>query len=90
MKTLPINLRKNGFDYTQVLRNDKYAVYRQYVTPEIEYFEVFIIKTHPERFFKGRIIQASESFPGNEAFGKTAWTFQNLAKAMSKYNSLQK
>ena len=88
MKILHLNLRKNGFNYTQVLRNDKNAVYRQYVTPEIEYFEVFSIQIRPDIAFKGKLVTGGESYPGNEAFGKTAWTFRSLEKAMIKYNSL--
>lgn len=90
MQALPIKLSKNGFAYTQICRDDKKAVYRQYVTPEIEYFEVFIIQIRPDINFTGKLVLGGESYPSNEAFGKTAWTFSSLEKAMTKYNSLPK
>lgn len=85
---MPLELRRNGFDYTQVLREGKKAVYRQTVTPELAYYEVFIIKIRPEGMFMGKLIPEGEIFPGNEAFGKTAWAFSSIEKAMEKYNSL--
>jgi hypothetical protein len=88
MQILPIKIRKNGFDYTQVLRESRKAVYRQYVTPEIEYFEVFSIQIRPDITFKGKLVPGGESYPGNEKFGKTAWTFRSLGKAIIKFNSL--
>lgn len=88
MKILPLYLRKNGFSYTQIARTEKKAIYRQTVTQEIEYFEVFIIQTRPEKSIKGKIILSGEVFPGNEAFGVSAWTYKSLEKAMTKYNSL--
>lgn len=90
MQILPVILHKNGFDYSQVLRDEKTAIYCQHVTPNLEYFEVFKIQTHLERIFKGRTIPAGESFPANEDFGVTAWSYRNLGKAMVKYKSLQK
>ena len=90
MKILPLNLRKNSFNYTQVLRNSRNAVYRQTVTPEIEYFEVFIIQIRPDINFAGKLVKGGESYPNNEAFGKTAWTYKSLEKAMEKFNSLPK
>jgi len=88
MQILPVILRKNGFDYSQVLRDEKKAIYCQHVTPNLEYFEVFKIQTHLERVFKGGTIPAGESFPSNEGFGVTAWTYRTLEKAMVKYNTL--
>lgn len=88
MKTLPLQLRKNGFNYTQVLREGNKAIYEQSVTSQVKYFEVFIVRQRPERILKGRLIHAGEVFPGNEDFGKTAWSFRNYEKALIKFNSL--
>ena len=85
MNTLPIKLRKNGFEYSQVLRNSKKAIYRQTYTEKMDYFEVFLIKSRPDRNFKGKMILGGENFPGNEDFGKTAWTFRTLEKAIQKF-----
>ena len=89
MKILPKELRKNGFLYTLVLREGNKAIYEQTVTTKIKYFEVFKIRTRPERYFKGKLFPAGEVFPSNEDFGKTAWTCRTYEKAMERFNSLE-
>jgi len=88
MKILSLQIRKNGFSYTQVVRTDRKAIYRQDVSPNVEYFEVFLIRTRPERTVKGKLIPAGEAFPTDEDFGKTAWSFRSYEKALAKFKSL--
>ena len=90
MKTLPLNLRKNGFSYTQLFRTENKAIYKQTVSTKIEYFEVFIIQSRPERIIKGKIISSGEKFPNDESFGVMAWTYISFCKALNKYNTLPK
>ena len=89
MTTLPLILRKNGFTYTQVLREGKKAIYSQTVTGNLKYFEVFIIQSRKEKMIKGKTIQGGEIFPRNESFGITAWSFRTYAEALIKFNSLK-
>jgi len=49
MKTLPLRLSKNGFNYTQVLRGDRSCIYAQEVMPDLTCYEVFKIKVRPQR-----------------------------------------
>ena len=88
MSTLPSKLRKNGFDYTQVLREGRKAIYEQRASEICLYYEVFIIRTRPERNLKGKILSAKEVYPSNEDFGKTAWTCLSYEKALEKFNTL--
>ncbi|MEI6174280.1 MAG: hypothetical protein WCR01_11055 [Bacteroidota bacterium] len=88
MTALPDIIRKNGFTYTQVCRDEKKAIYRQDVPPDLTYFEVFKIKIGKERTFKGKTLPHREMFPGNEAFGDTAWSCKTLETAMERYNQL--
>jgi hypothetical protein len=94
MKALFNKSRKNGFVYTQVCLGQNACIYRQQVSPQISYFEVFRIKVRKERIiqFKGveKKIDAGEIWPSNEAFGRWAWTYRTLDKAMIKYNELEK
>ena len=90
MNYLPLNLRKNGFEYTQILREGRKAIYRQHNTATIAQYQVFLIKTRPEVSLKGKIIPSRECFPGNEEFGNTAWSFKPFKKAMDKFNSIPK
>ncbi len=86
--TLPANLRKNGFDYALVLLGIRSCIYRQYVTPGIEYYEVFLIQIKPEWNINGKIIPAHEASPGNEDFGKSAWVYRSYEKALQKLKEL--
>lgn len=89
MKPLSETLRKNGFDYSLLLRGKKACVYIQRYDENIIYYEVFIIKIKPERTFKGRVIEEGEVFPHNEAFGLWAWTYRSYEKAYQKFLELE-
>ncbi|GEM_PF-1069759 len=85
IKYLPRILTKNGFTYTQVLCKGRSYIYEQEITEKVKYYEVFIAKVKPERFFKGAMRPAKEAFPCNEDFGKTAWSYRNLKDAIDKF-----
>ncbi len=88
MNTLPLVLRKNGFTYTQVLRTDRTCIYEQPIAENLKYYEVFTVRISPERFFKGKLFPESEVFPGNEDFGKTAWSCRSYEDALTRFNDL--
>ena len=88
--TLPLTLSKNGFEYIQLLRTAKLALYRQKCSQGIYCYEVFIIKSRPERCIKGKLLPAGEVFPSNENFGRTAWVFRSPVKAIQRLVSLIK
>lgn len=103
---LPQTKTKNGYEYVQVARNAKAAVYEQKVEKEINGevgktvgFEVFqilvgkaysLVQKHGNK--KGQVYNypAAEKFPGNEDFGKWAWSFVSKAAAMEKFEELSK
>jgi len=89
IRTLPINLRKNGFDYTQVSRGERSFVYAQHGTPSVTYYEVFLLKISREKCINGKIIEARERFPSNEDFGYSAWTYRSLVRAREKFEVLE-
>ena len=83
MKTLPQKIRKNGFDYVQVLRGRGYALYRQTVSENERYYELFEIRIRPERELDGELLEAREAFPHDEALGYWAWTYPTLKEALT-------
>lgn len=85
---LPLKLKKNGFAYTQVLRNGKAYIYMQRVAENCLYYEVFLRRVSLERILKGKTLPSKIKFPHDEAFGKWAWTFPNLDKALNKFLNL--
>jgi hypothetical protein len=90
MLTLPKNIRKNGFDYVQVLRGKRSCIYEQKVTPRISYYEVFLIVIKPERSLFGKTLPEREVFPKDEDFGFTAWTYRNLDIAKMRFIEFEK
>jgi len=89
MKTLPIKLRKNGFNYTQVLRGKKSCIYEQEVSEGVKYYEVFKIRIKPERYIKGKKVEAREWFPHDEAFGYWAWSCRTYERAYERFRELE-
>lgn len=89
MKTLPIELTKNGFTYTLVLRGERSCIYKQHVTPNISYYEVFVIKTRPAKVIFGKKIPEREVFPADEDFSYSAWSFGSYEKALQRFNELE-
>ena len=89
MKLLPIRLRRNGFNYTLVLRGSRSCIYEQEVSKNQKHYEVFLIKIKPERFFHNKILVAAERFPYSEAFGKWAWSFWTKEEAFEKFEKLE-
>lgn len=86
---LPKNVRKNGFDYVRHAKGDKTYIYKQWISPIHCAFEVFYIKVRPERLLRGKLIEAKETYPHNEAFGKWAWSFYDKEKAMEIQSQLE-
>jgi hypothetical protein len=66
---IPIPLRerikKNGFDYIQVLRGVKVAIYSQWSGKNLIGYEVMLIRTSKRRCVKGIWLEAREKFPYN-------------------------
>ena len=87
---LPLNLLKNGFNYTQVQRGLRSCIYRQELLPNLAYYEVFLIKIKSEEVILGKWIPEREVFPGNEAFGYWAWSYRTLESAKDKFNKLER
>ena len=89
-KILPLRsaLTKNGYDYQMVARTSRAAIYQQTLEGLHVAYEVFEIKIQRERWFDGRLFPRKERFPGNEDFGKWAWTYPTLERALAKYSTL--
>lgn len=90
VKKLATEVKKNGFTYTLVQRNERAAMYETSISDGTNpYYEVFQIKTAPggESTISGKLITFSphERFPSNEDFGKSAWCYRYKDKAEAKY-----
>jgi hypothetical protein len=76
MKELEIELRKNGFLYRQVFKNENGYVYEQILNGKPIAYEAFFRKENTQ--FN------CVSFPGNEAFGTWAWSCRTIEKAIER------
>lgn len=82
-------IRKNGFTYTQVCRGERSCIYAQNGTPELAYYEVFLIRHSRDKNINGKLIEARERFPKDEDFGITAWTYRNLKDAERRFEQIE-
>jgi len=89
MKPLSQVLRKNGFNYVLIKRGQRSCIYEQLVEGKTIAYEVFIIRTVPERCINGNWIGEHEKFPSNEAFGYSAWTCRSLDRAVERFNKIE-
>lgn len=90
IRPLSETIMKNGFTYKLITRTTEKALYAQYKGNVLISCEVFQIKVRGTQFspLLRKHLEPSERFPGNEDFGKTAWTYQTLEKALLKYYEL--
>jgi len=90
IKKLPLTFRKNDYDFVQLERDEKKAIYALSIEGSEVAFEVIKIRTRQERtnLFSGKLDPPSEIYPGNEEFGKTGWFITDKDRAYRKYRSL--
>jgi hypothetical protein len=91
-------VKKNGFIYKLVKRSKKVAIYSQHfkekggVAGDRISFEIFQIRIGggPANFDGVKsFIEPKEVFPGNEAFGKTAYCLPTLERAEACFIELE-
>ncbi len=74
MKDLAKDIKRGGFDYSQVFNGPKGYVYSQTAKGRLIGFEAFLRKENTQ--FN------CISFPGDNAFGIWAWSTRTLEKAL--------
>jgi hypothetical protein len=87
VKKLSKEIKRNHYCYRLIERNDSKAIYAQ----EDFGFEVFKIKLsrpHPKVIEDLKNYDKVETFPSDESFGKTAWTYKTFAEAQAKYATI--
>ena len=90
MKKLSDIVSKNGFTYRMLQRTEKKALYAQYYQNTLIGFEVFLIRIRGAQFsyILNKTLPPAERFPGNEDFGRTAWSIQKYEDAIIRFNKL--
>ena len=90
-KPLPLEFRRNGFQYRQIAREGNAAIYEQTwngcPNPSVSY-EVIRIRRREGFHIGGRFVEAAEVYPRSEAWGTDGFTFTDKEAAFSKLNLL--
>ncbi len=90
-RPLGTSYSKNGYDYTQIVRDGCIAIFGQHskVDPEnyIAY-EVIRILVKPAIVIMGKEVPLREIAPSNEDWGKYGWTMSTLSSARTKMTTL--
>lgn len=90
MRTLSTSYKKNGHLFNLIEREGDIAIYEQ-IEPDsgkrIAY-EVFEIQRNEARTIAGKDIEAGESCPGNEQWGRQGFTVYDLKDAKEKQGIL--
>lgn len=91
MKQLPLTYNKYGYRFDLYTRLDDIAVYEQSdpKTGKVYAYEVFIVQKNEAGNRFGRDIEASESVPSTNEWGRDAFTVWTLDEATEKVAYLQ-
>jgi len=84
MKQLEKEIRSNGFIYIQEFRNDRFAIYSQWLGNEIIGYELIKIRKRKDRVLFGKHYLASEVYPDTKSWGSEGWTFKNYSDAVKR------
>ena len=91
MELLQDTYSRKGTIYKKVIRNDKAAIYEQYMDNRLVGYEVFIIRIQREFTFpNGTVNPEKESFPGDSQWGNSAWSYCTLKSAQKRYDEITK
>jgi hypothetical protein len=93
MKKLAEKINRNGYIYTQLKRGEKAAIYEQIFEDlgdsTVVGYEVFKIRIGKSKVVFGVELPEKEKFPSDEDFGKWAWSYREINKAMEKYDQIE-
>lgn len=83
MEPLPIEYKKYGYSYKQVIRENDIAIYSQSNENAAEPFAylVFIVQKQQASTIYGRNYSAKETLPGNSMWGNYGYTCHSLERA---------
>jgi hypothetical protein len=89
MKTISVKTRYQGIDYEIIFRRGRKCIICAYVTPDLPYFEVAILRVLKEKEIYSVHYRKREQFPKDEDFGKTAWSYRFIEDAIKRYNRIK-
>ena len=88
MKKLKREFTKKGITYSFVEDGENFRIYTGSLNGQT-WYEVFQKRINSERMIAGELIEASEAYPFDEAFGKWAWTASSLEMARKQGETIK-
>jgi hypothetical protein len=90
-KPLPLQFRRDGFQYRQIAREGDAAIYEQTwngcPNPRVCY-EVIRIRRRERFEIAGRFVEAAEAYPNSEAWGTDGFTVTDKEAAFRKLREI--
>lgn len=87
-KPLPNSFKKWGFDWAVLKREGDCALLSQSKDGGVNYNVCKIKKGNEYTFPNGRVVEAQESIPSAEQWGRLAWCYCKLENAEKKFAEL--
>ena len=91
MDLLSDKINKNSYVYNLIQRGEKAMIYEQ-IEPEEHFivgYEVFRRKIDKPKVIFGVELGEREVFPGNEDFGKWAWSISDKGRALDRFAQIE-
>jgi len=88
MKVLPEKFTLKGFDYHQLNRSAKAAIYEVTSGSTHICYEVIRVTIQPERVITGHITEEGEYYPGTATWGTNGFTCNTRERAEEIFNEL--
>ena len=91
MKTIDKEFTYKNFNYKQILRDGKIAIYEQTLKDGKKLnYEVVIIEEHNGYEIAGNKFPPAEMYPSSNQWGVKGFTFTNYDDALIKFKKLKK
>jgi hypothetical protein len=91
MKTIDKEFTYKNFNYKQILRDGKIAIYEQKLKDGIKInYEVVIIEEHNGYEIAGNKFPPAEMYPSSNQWGVKGFTFTDYDDAFVKFKKLKK
>lgn len=90
MELLPTEITKGRFKFIQQLRNDKAAIYQQWLGKDFIAYEVIKIKHQKAGEFNGIKYQEKEAYPSTNEWGLNGWTTKDHRRAKEIFERISK
>ena len=87
-RPLPTAFRHDGFDYRQVAREGRGAIYEQSKGGKVRAYEVIRVRCREGFEVAGRKIEPAEVYPASEAWGTDAWTVPTCERAFEQLKEI--